>query len=313
MAAASASTARAQVPAQPTLQPVLPPALTIEALRNATYPVEVVPGGNATLSNGHFEVAAAPGSASKATADFVTAAIGTLGGQPRAAVVIASSGGGSGTFFGLYVMDAAGKTLARSSLGDRVKVNAVSITSNGVVMVDMLTRGAGEPLSSAPAVQVSRAYGVDAAGTLTFLEPFDAPSTPPPVVPAPAPAPAKTGNAGLVRGSGRPGAAFDVTLLALVVAAAWAARGLGGRGGEGADARLAVAAAAVDLQAVRLDLVTSALGDARHQLLHVARGEVADRAAVGADEVVVVIRGAEAVRGAAVVQHDLAHDVEVLE
>ncbi|RLT42273.1 MAG: hypothetical protein DWI58_07000 [Chloroflexi bacterium] len=42
-------------------------ALTLDALRNATYPVEAVPGKVAALKDGHFEVAAAPGSSSKAT------------------------------------------------------------------------------------------------------------------------------------------------------------------------------------------------------------------------------------------------------
>ena len=196
--------------------------LTLEPLRNATYPVESVPGGSAKLVNGHFEVAAAPGSASKATADFVTAAIGTLGGQPRAAVVVASSGGGSSTLFDLHVIDASGATLAKVNLGDRIKVNGVSITSNGVVMVDMLTRRAGEPFAVVPTVHVNRAYGVNAAGAVTFLGPFDAP--------APStPAPGRTGNAGLV-GTTAPGdARLEAMLLATVVGAAFAARRTGSR------------------------------------------------------------------------------------
>src|SRR3990167_4283357 len=36
---------------------------TLEQVKNATYPVDVAPGGSAKLVDGKFEVAAAPGSA----------------------------------------------------------------------------------------------------------------------------------------------------------------------------------------------------------------------------------------------------------
>ena len=288
------------------------PAITIEALREATYPVDVIPGRAARLTAGHFEVAAAPGSASKATADLITAAIGTLGGRPRAAVVIASSGGGSGTFFELHVVDADGSALAKEALGDRIRVNAITINTSGTILVDMLTRGPGEPLASAT-VPVTRAYGVSAAGALAFLEPFSAPAS----TPAPAPVPARTGNAGLghdgTPGGERGGGAREAILLAMVVAGAWGARRLDRRSQQRGHARLAVAAPAVDLQPVRLDLIAGALGDARHQLLHVARGEVTDRAALGADQVMVVVGRTEPVGGATVVQDDLTDHLEVLE
>ena len=283
------------------------PLITLDALRNATYPIEVVPGGSAKLVNGHFEVTAAPGSASKATADFVTAVVGTLGGQPRAAVVIASSGGGTGLFFELYILDASGATLAKAMLGDRIRVESIEINAAGNVLVHTLMRRPAEPLASPPTARIVHAYGISAAGALTLLGPL---------VEAPTPAPAPTGNAGLLDAHGQD-TGVEAMLLAMVVGAAWAARSLGGRARERRGlnrvASLAVTAPTVDLEAVRFDLVAGALGNARHQFLDVAGGEVADGAAVGADEVVVVVGGAEAIRGAAVVEDDLAHDVEVLE
>ena len=176
------------------------PALTIDALKNGTYAVDVVPGGSAKLANGHFDVAAAPGSASKATADFVTGVTGTIGGQPGGAVVLASSGGGSGTFFDLYVVDATGKTLAKDRLGDRVVVRSLSTDTAGNVTVDLLTHGPNEPLTSA--TQPERRVHALVGGMLVRL----------------APAPAATGNAGLDTSS-RSNIAFEVIALTLVVLA----------------------------------------------------------------------------------------------
>lgn len=187
IAIALPSTARAQTPA-----------LTVDALKNGTYPVDAVPGGQAKLTNGAFSVAAAPGSSSMATATLQIATIGTISGQPGAAVILASSGGGSGTFFDLYVVDATGKTLAKDRLGDRVVVRSLSTDTAGNVNVDLLTHGPNEPLTSA--TQLERRVYALAGGMLVRV----------------APAPAATGNAGLDTSS-RSNIAFEVATLALVV------------------------------------------------------------------------------------------------
>ncbi len=186
------------------------PALTLEALRNGTYPVDGVPGGTAKLTNGTFSVAAAPGSASMATATFVMAAGGTIAGQPGGAVVLASSGGGTGQFVDLYAVDATGKTTAKTSLGDRIKTEALAIDIAGRIVVDLMVRGPNEPLSSPATVPERRVYALT-AGALTRV------ATPPP-------APAATGSGGLDEAS-RVAAVQGLALLAAVLLAACVARG----------------------------------------------------------------------------------------
>lgn len=181
------------------------PALTVDALKNATYPVGAVLGGQAKLANGHFEVAAAPGSASKATADLVTSAIGTINSGPGAAVVLASSGGGSGVFFDLYALDATGQPIAKDSLGDRIQVRSLSINGAGHIVVDLLVHGPNEPLTSATQPE-RREYFV--GNTLARIT---------------APAPAATGTAGL-DGAPHTSVAFEVAALVLMILGASFAR-----------------------------------------------------------------------------------------
>ena len=183
------STARAQTPP-----------LTIDALRNGTYPVEAVSGGSATLKDGHFEAAAAPGSASKVTVDVVLANLGTISGQPVGVVVLASSGGGSGVFYDVYVVDAGGKTLAKDNLGDRIKVQTLAIDKADRIVLDLLVHSPTEGLASATLPE-HRVYAL-VGGTLTRV--------------ASTPIPAATGNAGL-SDPHRANAAFEVTALALVI------------------------------------------------------------------------------------------------
>ena len=126
-------------------------------LEAATYAVDVAPGGTATLVGGRFEAPAAPGSASKVTVSLHAAANGAIGGQPGAAVILASSGGGSGTFFDLYAVDAAAKTIARVSLGNRIVLNALTFGPNGRIVVAMVAHAPADPLCC-PTSQQTRQY-----------------------------------------------------------------------------------------------------------------------------------------------------------
>ena len=132
-------------------------AFTKEALQNATYKIEGVAGGTVTLTNGEYHAPAAPGSASETIVTLAdTVVVGTLSGQPAAAVVLTSSGGVSGTFYYLAVVrDVGGKpvNVATALLGDRVKINGVSITNNQVV-VDLVTQGPNDPMTSPTLHQV---------------------------------------------------------------------------------------------------------------------------------------------------------------
>jgi hypothetical protein len=215
------SSARAQQPASPTRA-------QIEA---ATYPVPVAPGGTATLVGGKFEVAAAPGSASKVTATLVNSANGVIGGQPGAAVVLATSGGGSGTFFELYVVDVTAKTVARVSLGDRIRLDGLSVSAAGQVAVAMGVQAPGDPLCCATGQQ-TRFYELQKtpAGTFDLVLVRTATAVVDPARPAP-PRPATTGTGGIdaVDGVSTPFAALVLVSVLLASAAAHVAAGRGCR------------------------------------------------------------------------------------
>src|SRR5438045_9245293 len=104
--------------------------LTWQALLNATYATSVTPRGVA-LHDGMFEVEAAPGSASKITVRLADiAAFGDLDGNlaPDAAVVLVSSGGGSGTFVEIAPVrneHAMAHPVTTVLLGDRILVREV--------------------------------------------------------------------------------------------------------------------------------------------------------------------------------------------
>ena len=169
------SAARAQQP---------PP--TRAQLEAATYAADVAPGGSATLVGGRFEAPAAPGSASKVTVSLQAAANGPIGGQPGAAVILASSGGGSGTFFDLYAVDASAKTIARAALGDRIVLNALTFGPNGRIVVAMVAHAPADPACCPTSVQ-TREYEIR-DGALMLLTT----ATPGP----PPPRPATTGTGG---------------------------------------------------------------------------------------------------------------------
>lgn len=126
-----------------------PPGLDKNALYDATYSSELVPNGQVTVVNGSFSVESAPGSVTMTTLDLTgQIAYGDLNGTPSAAVVTASSGGGTGVFYIISVMQAQdGKAteVATTGTGDRSPVLAIVIENNQV-MVDYLTQGPDQPM-----------------------------------------------------------------------------------------------------------------------------------------------------------------------
>ncbi len=123
--------------------------LGLNDLRNASYNSEFGENGVAKLTNGKFSLPAAPGSASMNSVTFVNDVnYGTVNGQPLAAVVLAESGGGSGTFYNLALVqapDARPVNVANAALGDRVVVNSVEIGNDSIYVV-MERPGANDPL-----------------------------------------------------------------------------------------------------------------------------------------------------------------------
>jgi beta-lactamase class A len=128
-----------------------PAALSWPALRNATYPTSLQQR-LVTLHDGLFEAPAAPGSASLLLVRLVDlAAFGDLDAddRPDAAVVLVTSGGGSGVFIDLVAVrndQGIARPVARVQLGDRVLVRELRIEDRAVV-VRMRARDAADPFT----------------------------------------------------------------------------------------------------------------------------------------------------------------------
>lgn len=112
-----------------------------------TYPSEWTSSGQAPLVGGVYKEPAAPDSA----ADIVirltdSVAVGTIGDQTMAALVIATDPGGSGVFFDLYLVqqrENRWSAVDRARLGDRIRVNGIEI-ERGLVEVDLVAHGPGD-------------------------------------------------------------------------------------------------------------------------------------------------------------------------
>lgn len=134
---------------------------------NATFTIE---RDTVTLVNGRAEREAAPGSATKVTTTLVDQrATGDVDGdgRPDTVVVLMHQPGGSGTFY--YVaalLNVTGRVSATPAvlLADRIKITGVKLDGHTIV-VDLLDRTAGQPLTSSPSVASTRRFGVD-HGTL---------------------------------------------------------------------------------------------------------------------------------------------------
>ena len=150
--------------------------LAWQSLLNATYTTSITPRG-AALRDGTFEAAAAPGSASKISVRLADiAAFGDLDGNlaPDAAVVLVSSGGGSGTFVELAAVRnerGAAHPVATVLLGDRILVREVRIEGRRI-LVRLRARGATDPFSLRTR-EISRHYVLD-GNSLVLLDESEA-------------------------------------------------------------------------------------------------------------------------------------------
>jgi heat shock protein HslJ len=143
-----------------------PPAgLSVEDLGNATY--HGIYDEPVTLTDGTFEGEPfEEGGASRPTVTLVDDPVGygdvTGDGQTEAAVLLAESSGGSGTFIYLAVVTAEDDqpvNLATTLLGDRVQVNSIQIEDNQIVL-DMLQVGPDDPFCC-PSQHVVLTYQVE--------------------------------------------------------------------------------------------------------------------------------------------------------
>jgi hypothetical protein len=130
---------------------------------NATFKIE---RDTVALVNGRAEREAAPGSATKVTTTLADPRVsGDLDGdgRPDTVVVLVSQPGGSGTlFYVAALLNATGgvTTTPAVLLGDRIKVTSVKLDGRTIV-VEVLDRTAGQPLSESPSVASTKRFVVD--------------------------------------------------------------------------------------------------------------------------------------------------------
>jgi heat shock protein HslJ len=132
--------------------------ITVEDLSNMTYMSFIAPTGVVTLTNGTYEDTGNRITAGIGTTP--TVAYGTIDGQTAAAVIIGESGGGSGQFVNLALVmnvDGTPTNVAITPLGDRVGIDGLTITQNGLVVVDMVAQGPNDPMCC-PTMPVTRIY-----------------------------------------------------------------------------------------------------------------------------------------------------------
>lgn len=142
------------------------PSLTEEILRNAEYQSEWPAKGVAKLTDGKYQEEIVPGAASKLVIVIYPdlQAFGDLNfdGNPDASVVLATSGGGAGTFISLEAVindEGAPKHIATALLGDRVQIKSIVIES-GRITVNMLAHGPDDPMCC-PTVEHTKKYRLE--------------------------------------------------------------------------------------------------------------------------------------------------------
>lgn len=145
-----------------------PQGLDKASLGKATYSSELVPNGKATVTNGKFSAPAQPNTPLMITLDLTGQyAWGDLNGTPSVVVVTGSSGGVSGFFYILSVMqlqDGTPVEVATTGTGDRSPVLAVIIQDNQL-SVDYITQGPDQPFCCGT-LRVADTYKLD-GGKLT--------------------------------------------------------------------------------------------------------------------------------------------------
>jgi len=130
---------------------------------NATFKIE---RDTVALVNGRAERDAAPGSATKVTTTLADPRVsGDVDGdgRPDTVVVLIYQPGGSGTFFyvaALLNLTGGVTTTPAVLLGDRIKVTGVRLDGRTIV-IDVLDRTTGQPLSESPSVASTKRFVVD--------------------------------------------------------------------------------------------------------------------------------------------------------
>ena len=127
-----------------------------------SYRLTSMPSGRVTLVRGQYRAPAAPGSASEIITTLTDKrAFGSVHGRESGAVVLATSLGGSGTFYELALLSRGAKGWENADtvlLGDRVNVHRVGIENDHVV-VSMTAHGPQDP-SCCPTLEVTKRFAI---------------------------------------------------------------------------------------------------------------------------------------------------------
>ena len=157
-------------------EPTPPPIpITGDELRNLSYPNEWPADGVAPLTDGVY-TEPIPDSVAQVRVEFRRAAFGQLDGRAAAAVVLATSGGGTGTFYELHAVtrdeDGEPRSVARHLLGDRIGLQGLTFDGD-VVRVDFIGFAPSDGLCC-PTLAVTREFGLR-DGELVFLHGAESP------------------------------------------------------------------------------------------------------------------------------------------
>ena len=157
-------------------EPTPPPIpITGDELRNLSYPNEWPADGVAPLTDGVY-AEPIPDSVAQVRVEFRRAAFGELDGRAAAAVVLATSGGGTGTFYELHVLtrDDRGtpRSVARHLLGDRIVLQGLTFDGEAI-RVDFIGFAPGDG-ACCPTLAVTHDFGLR-DGELVFLHGAESP------------------------------------------------------------------------------------------------------------------------------------------
>ena len=156
---------------KPAPQPA-PAGLEREVLKNMTYRSEWAEGGEVKLENGELTLPAASGALSGTVImlDQEHIGYGKIDGKDAAALILISSGGGTGTFYNLVVVtlldDGTPIHLADAFVGDRVQIKSLIIDEKGEIVLNLVTHGPQDPMCC-PTLQAIQRYTLDGK-TLTL-------------------------------------------------------------------------------------------------------------------------------------------------
>jgi heat shock protein HslJ len=121
----------------------------IEILENLDYKTTMTSSGTAQLQDGEYHEQIAEGSASETVVSLTTdVAYGEFDGSKAAAAILATTTGGSGTFYELaliQVQDGMPVNVATTFLGDRVKILSLQIQDDRII-VELIAQGPDDPM-----------------------------------------------------------------------------------------------------------------------------------------------------------------------